>query len=269
MTKYKLNIGDVYTSNCGIPCKVVERIDGKNVVIEWQDEFKHKQIARPERVMTGKVYNPYFRSTYGVGYPGYGEYLPARNKAEYSIWKSMFTRCYSSGYHEYKATYKGCTVCEEWHNFQNFAKWCNEQRGFNLDNYEVDKDLLCVGNKVYSPETCCIVPNYINSLFSVSDANRGELPLGVSLGIFSETKGQRYIAQIKNGKKWYLGSFSSAMSAHKAWQLAKIEVVKEAIALYKEEPAFIQSVEDRLLAECTLLAYNAENGIETRSFYGR
>lgn len=274
MGKYKVHVGDLYTANCGTQCKVVQRLSGSQVVIEWQDEFKHRQIARPERVMSGKVYNPYFKANCGVGYAGFGKYLPARDKEEYSIWSGMLERCYDSEYHIDKPTYADCTVCEEWHNFQNFAEWCQTQKGFKLQGYQLDKDLLVYGNRKYSPEACCFIPSYVNSLFSCSDSIRGDLPLGVTLGIYSKTKGQRYLAQVRAKKisnygQRYLGSFGTISDAHKAWQVAKSKVIQDTLNIYSTEVAFNTSVAERLVDESWKLLYNAKLGIETKSFYGR
>ena len=46
--------------------------------------------------------------------------------------------------------------------------------------YHLDKDILVKGNKVYSPETCCFVPQEINSLLVTSVRSRGDQPIGVS-----------------------------------------------------------------------------------------
>ena len=67
-------------------------------------------------------------------------------------------------------SYKGVEVCEEWYNFQNFAEWCETQKFLNAKDvkgksYQLDKDILVKGNKIYSPDTCCFVPPEINSLF--------------------------------------------------------------------------------------------------------
>ena len=43
----------------------------------------------------------------------------------------------------------------------------------------LDKDILFHGNKIYSPETCLIVPERINKLFTKSTKSRGEYPIGV------------------------------------------------------------------------------------------
>lgn len=41
----------------------------------------------------------------------------------YSVWKSIFQRCYSPNAHEKYPTYVGCTVDESWKLFSNFREW--------------------------------------------------------------------------------------------------------------------------------------------------
>lgn len=76
-----------------------------------------------------------------------------------------------------KKIYNGCEVCEEWRYFPKFKEW------FNLNyikGWEIDKDVLFKGNKLYSPETCCFLPKEVNSFFTIKRRRKkGNLPLGV------------------------------------------------------------------------------------------
>ena len=73
----------------------------------------------------------------------------------YKVWHSMMNRCYSKKYHSKFPTYQNCSVCNEWTYLSNFKRWFDENY---VDGYVLDKDILVKGNKVYSPETCCFVP---------------------------------------------------------------------------------------------------------------
>ena len=44
----------------------------------------------------------------------------------------------------------------------------------------LDKDILYKGNKEYAPDKCIFVPERINKLFLKNDADRGDLPIGVT-----------------------------------------------------------------------------------------
>jgi hypothetical protein len=89
----------------------------------------------------------------------------------------MIRRCYDKKYQVKYPTYKDCKVCDEWLNYQNFAKWFDENY-YQIDDetMHIDKDILVKGNKVYSPETCVFVPQDINILFT---KRHRTLPTGV------------------------------------------------------------------------------------------
>ena len=100
-----------------------------------------------------------------------------KNLKFYDTWQAMFRRCYSEQFQSKRPTYRNCSVCPEWLSLSNFKEWflANYREGM-----ELDKDILIQGNKVYCPEACSFIPQYINSLLCDSGAIRGELPLGVS-----------------------------------------------------------------------------------------
>lgn len=116
--------------------------------------------------------------TWNVGIMGEGKYVSRINSIrtkEYIAWDAMLQRCYDSKLHARHPSYKDCTVCEEWLNFQDFAKWFIAN---NIEGFQLDKDLLIKGNKIYSPENCCFVPQEIN-LALIKPMNQREYPLGV------------------------------------------------------------------------------------------
>lgn len=173
----------------------------------------------------GKVSNPYDKSVYGTGYIGEGAYSSFKNNKitpQYDAWSSMIVRCY--GKHDER--YENCTVCEEWHNYQNFAKWYdNNFYQLNNERMELDKDILIKGNKMYSPESCVFVPRYINCLFTKTDKFRGNLPIGVSI----ENKTGKYRARCNNGKKVtiYLGLYKTPIEAFYAYKKYKEKTIKQ------------------------------------------
>ena len=90
----------------------------------------------------------------------------------YQRWYDMIDRCYNpnnSLYYTYGG--KGITVCDEWKYFPSFVrdmetkencdKLKNTYKNPN-ERYELDKDLIKKGNKVYCNEYTCIVPHLVN-----------------------------------------------------------------------------------------------------------
>lgn len=116
-------------------------------------------------------------SVYGIGFMGEGRYKASINyktTRQYETWKSMMRRCYSSVSLKARPTYRDCTVCDEWHNFQNFAKWFDNNY---IKGYELDKDIKVNGNKTYSPCTCMFVSPADNMRKAVKNRDMLAVPL--------------------------------------------------------------------------------------------
>lgn len=141
----------------------------------------------------------------------------------YLAWVGMLERAYSERYHAIYPTYVGVTVCDEWHSFSAFREWwLNSHR----EDWQLDKDLLMVGNKEYSPDACIYVPRWLNNFTTDSGASRGELPVGVYL---CKQTG-KYKSQCCNpitGKQRNLGRFSTPKAAHDTWLNYKLELADQ------------------------------------------
>ena len=152
----------------------VEFLDDFHVVKEHQTYSNFKK---------GQIKNPYDRSVYGVGYVGEGTHIIIKNKKvslSYEVWSEMLARCYlKERQHLHKAYYGIVTVCGEWQCYHRFADGY-EEHAYKCDGrLHLDKDILCPGNKIYSPETCLLVPQRINMLF-LNKSNKRGLPNGIS-----------------------------------------------------------------------------------------
>lgn len=206
-------------------------------IVRFQDgyekEFHYSAIYR------GEMKNPYHPSVYGVGYVGEGSHIVGSGEKvsrEYRVWKSMLCRCYYGYYQAARPTYIGCSVAQEWHNFQNFADWYTSHRNYSK-GYDLDKDLKFLGNKVYSNETCDLVPSFINTLLTDCRARRGEYSVGVKMCKSS----YKYLATcqltLENGDtiSKHLGSFVTEQEAFFAYKKAKEENVKRVAEMYRDE----------------------------------
>jgi len=173
----------------------------------------------------------------------YKSYSEGSLTKEYRLWKSMLNRCYGKSTPTRKPTYKGCTVSDNFKDFQFFAEWCNNQVGFGNEGWQLDKDILIKGNKVYSEDNCCFVPKEINCLFLDHQAKRGNCPIGVS---YHKPQNNYQVSLSKYGKVHNLGYFLDPINAHKHYIVAKILHVKEIALSYKE--AIDQRVYEALMA---------------------
>lgn len=162
---------------------------------------------------------------YGVAFNSKGVHRAthaSRRTTAYLVWCNILRRCYDSTFKRTHPTYRDCTVCEEWLDFQNFAEWYTNHDYYGL-GYDVDKDLLIQGNKLYSPETCSLVPQELNKLLTDRKAARGKYPQGVTLDKHSG----RFMVRISiDGRNKNIGRFSSPEVAHKVYREAKESYVK-------------------------------------------
>ena len=155
-----MRVGDVFKTVSAGEITLLEIISRERVLISFEDGVT-KEIPR-KGLYDGKVKNQYQPSICGVGYLGVG-IKPSYNSIqtpESNLWRGMIVRCYSSNTKQ--ESYKKYSVCEEWHNFQNFAEWCYQVVGFGNKGWELDKDLMIPHNKVYSPDACVFLPKSIN-----------------------------------------------------------------------------------------------------------
>ena len=163
--------------------KIIAYRNNNDIDIQFQDEFYYiKEYQTYSNFKTGGIKNPYDRTTYKVGYLGDGIYMAKENNKiveGYRVWHDIMRRCYSEHSKDrFPAYYHICTVSEEWHNYQNFAKWFNDNKYEVNERLHIDKDILCPGNKKYCEEMCMLVPQRINMLFANKPNKRG-LPNGI------------------------------------------------------------------------------------------
>ena len=152
---------------------------------------------------------------------------------EYNLWGNMLKRCYSDRFHLLNPTYIGCTVSNNFLHYEYFYEWCQEQIGFNNDDWQLDKDLLIRGNKVYSESTCVFLPKGLNNLLVKSDGSRGELPIGVCYHKRDKVFMSR--VSLNNGYQKHLGSFNSEIEAFNAYKTSKESYIKELAEKYKHQ----------------------------------
>ena len=176
---------------------------------------------------------------YGVGFND--KTRPAKvdgkNVKEYKLWQDMLTRCFSEKLQTRYPTYKGCNVSDNFLHYSFFYDWCQEQIGFGkVDDkgryWQLDKDLLFVGNKTYSETTCVFVPKEINVFFVDSGASRGNYPLGVN---FHKASG-KYVARCwVNGNQQHLGLFNTPQEAFAVYKPFKEALCKQLALKWQSE----------------------------------
>lgn len=239
MSKKIDRTGETNTNNFGSEMVIVEYRKYSDIDVYFP---KYDWIAKGVQCSNfkkGNIKCPYERSVYGVGYLGEGKYKCKENGKHtriYDTWHSMIQRCYSEKYHKRHPTYKDCTVYKEWHNFQNFAKWYeNNYYTVEGERMDLDKDILFKHNKIYSPDTCIFVPQAINKLFVKCDKSRDGYPIGVS------PHGNKYRVQCSiinpetgKSKIKHLGLYDTQEKAFEIYKYYKEKNIKEVADYYKE-----------------------------------
>lgn len=148
----------------------------------------------------------------------------------YQTWANMLKRC-SEKWQENYPTYRGCSVSGEWKTFSVFKNWMEKQ---DWQGKSLDKDLLFMGNKVYSPETCVFVSQMVNSFTLDCRAARGEWLIGVCWNK-EKAKFQSNCRNPFSGKNENLGRFTTEQEAHEAWRKRKLELAKELADIQTDE----------------------------------
>lgn len=148
---------------------------------------------------------------------------------EYIIWRAMLLRCYLKKYHEKYPTYIDCTVSDNFKNYSYFYDWCQSQIGFK-NNWDLDKDLLFIGNKVYSETTCVFLPKEINCSIKQASKRLSGLPTGVKINPWSG----RYYCSIKVlGKVKHIGTYNNQLDAFHAYKAEKEKHIKYLCVKYE------------------------------------
>lgn len=148
----------------------------------------------------------------------------------YRMWNGMLYRA-SASYVSKRPSYAGVTVDGRFIRFYDFYDWVKVQEGWPAHDLQLDKDLLVKGNKVYSPDTCCLLPLRINSLLIRHESRRTDLPIGVRKGKQQGT----FTARVSNmGSKINLGTFRDIGKAFSAYKEGKENLVRSVAKQYQD-----------------------------------
>ena len=232
--------GEINKNINGQLMKIIKYNNYSDIVVEFDDKYKTIVKCQYGMFKNGKLGNPNDNTVYNIGRLGQGKYKSKFNKKQtiqYQYWFDMMKRCYSKEYHKRFPTYKDCSVCEEWHNFQNFGKWFDDNF-YTIDGERIclDKDILVKGNKTYSPETCVFVPQRINSLFLKRNKSRGKYPIGTTYNK-RDKKYESCCHMYKNNRytRHAIGNFDTPTEAFTAYKTFKEQYIKQVANEYKDK----------------------------------
>ena len=231
---YKDCIGKICKSLNSGDFKILKYNNSKDVEIQFL-KTGYETTVQLGNIKSGNVKDPYVPSVYGVGILGtkYPTRVNDVQTKEYALWCSMLERCYNGAFKKKNPTYEGCEVSDNFKSYEYFYEWCNKQIGFGVKGWQLDKDLLIKGNKVYNEFTCVFLPSEINLLLINRTASRGEHLIGV----YWNKKASAFVAQVKKnkGKSEHLGHFNTEIEAFNAYKKAKESFIKEQANKWKSQ----------------------------------
>lgn len=232
--------GEENINNFGSKMVIVEYRMNRDIDVYFPEYNWIAKNVIYQNFKKGEIKCPYEPSVYGVGYIGEGKYKCKENGKTtrvYKTWHGILERCYDNKCHEKHPTYIDCKVSEEWHNFQNFAKWY-EDNYYEVEGQKMhlDKDILVKGNKIYSPETCIFVPQTINLLFTKRQNYRGKSVIGTS-PVNGKYLVKCHLINLKTGKSKQknLGYYNTQEKAFEVYKYYKEKNIKQVADYYREQ----------------------------------
>ena len=251
----KMHLNEEKLNNQGSLMKIVEYIDNRNIIVEFQDDYKFRVHNNYGNFQSGSIKNPFYPSVYGVGITGnkYPRSINCKMTKEYDTWIHILQRCFDNKLKEKQPSYIDKECCDEWLYYPNFYEWLHSQTNFdkwyNGKRWAIDKDILVKGNKVYSPDACCLIPQNVNCLFLKREAERGDYPIGVHY------REDCFIARCRNpftNTNEDLGFYSTPESAFQAYKTYKENIIRQV--------AEVEYEADNITEECyqAMMVYKVE-----------
>lgn len=228
-----IKVGEKFLLNTGEVVEVIKYVGAvKGVTVRFEEG--NTVVCSSKELRAGYVKNPLRNSVLGKACIGEGAY-DARS-LEYRHWMHMLQRVYLPELHIKHPNYSDAAICTDWHNFQNFAQWCQIADGFSKTCEDgrvfcLDRDLLYPNNKLYSPETCCFIPNCIN--VGLEGRKRSKTS-GLPTGVFWHKATNGYIVSVSSGSnQQHIGCFRDLTQAKFEYNKAKTDILVELAQKYR------------------------------------
>lgn len=224
---------------------IIEYISANNIVVQFQDEYKAVIKSSYGDFLKGYMRNPYEIVIGKHGFIGEGIYKRSYNVngnnityKDFRTWYEMHRR--AENYSGFKPEYSDVKVCEEWYNFQNFAKWYHENYyEVKGDVMNLDKDILQPQSRIYSPDTCCFLPRRLNEIFhNLNKIRSNGLPVGIEWAR-RKTSEDGYRVKVtyvddNNRRKYVRKTFDCLEDAKEFYSKFKQEDTRRIIISYKD-----------------------------------
>lgn len=155
--------GTLFEMQNGEFLEVLNYVNATEILVQFIDRKSPPFYAHVGNLRKGKYKNKFHPSVFGIGFEGIGNFSFKKDKFAVNSWRGIVQRAFSKFEKEQRPSTVDVTMHEDWYNFQKFAEWAVCQKGYGKYNFEIDKDLIVLGNSHYSPEFCCYLPREINT----------------------------------------------------------------------------------------------------------
>ena len=207
--------------------KIINYDRSKSIDVQFEDGEILKNVTY-QSFLNGSLMHPNYkhksRLILGIGYNSGIKHYSGGYK--YMVWYSILDRIYNKN-HEFYYIYKNCIICDEWKDFQNFGDWYDINF---VETFNIDKDILIKNNIIYSPDTCCFVPQEINKLLTNSKNRRGIYPIRVT-----KSKDKFTGAVLKFGNLISTGNYDTIEEAFNAYKISKEDHIKNVSNMWKHK----------------------------------
>lgn len=157
--------GQICENARGRPFVIVEVLPNNRRIIKFLQTGTLKNV-HVNAIQKQTIKDNFEPTIHGVGYIGNMDNVNSHYL--YHRWNAMIHRCYNENCVDYVHYGKiGCTVCDEWLCFETYVRDIESLPNCQFlklesKKWEIDKDLKCVNNKVYSKNTVSIIPKSHN-----------------------------------------------------------------------------------------------------------
>lgn len=223
-------LGQKRLNNQGYEMEIIEYNTYDDILVKFNEPYAWEVKSTYGKFKTGEIINHYAPSICDFGIIG-NKYptcdINGKHTREYQVWSNMIRRCYDPVHQKRNPSYAGIICAEEWRYYENFYSWYHTQENYavinQLENYALDKDIICKGNRIYAPDKCTLVPTRINNLLLKPTRKRGKYPVGVTY----YPRNKKYGAE-SGGKNRhiFLGLYTTpeeAFNAYKAYKETEIQ----------------------------------------------
>lgn len=224
---YQSRVGEVNYNFYNEKMTIIQYISSRKVLVEFENGYQ--RWCTYGNFTSGVVKNNSVPRSYNIGICDIKDIKGDLDK-EYRFWQSMLRRCYAKEWKEKHPTYQDATCSKQWLYFSNFVEWSHNQENWKFIishkvGFNLDKDIICKHNKIYTPQLCCYVPQYVNKIFTRHEAKRGAYPIGVNYNKKGDCF-EAYWGDPYEGRKSLYG-FSTPEDAFEQYKINKEKVIKK------------------------------------------